>query len=50
MRRNLPFSNEKLLNYCGEIVGHNVRADYSVDGHIRILCGMWPLADRYVAL
>ena len=31
------------------MVGQNVRAEQSVDGHICILLGKWPMADRYNA-
>ena len=31
-------------------VGHNVRAEHSVDGHVSILLGKWPVADRYIEL
>jgi hypothetical protein len=31
-------------------VGRNVRAEHSVDGHVSILLGKWPVADRYIEL
>ena len=27
---------------------HNVPAEHSVDGHVSILLGKWPVADRYI--